>query len=59
MITKNLPAVKERLVSKADTFTAICEQMFRKCGNFDVSQPYWSPWPVKGIQTKSVTLDSE
>jgi hypothetical protein len=43
MSTTNLPTVKERMVSKADNLTAICDQMSRKCGNLEVSQPYWPP----------------
>jgi hypothetical protein len=40
MSTRNLPGGKGRPARKADNFTAICEQIFkRKCGSLDDSQP--------------------
>jgi hypothetical protein len=49
MSTRNVPAVKGWPALKADNLTAICEQIVRKCGSLDVSQPYGPPRPLTRI----------
>jgi hypothetical protein len=49
MSTSYLPGGKARPARKTDNFTAICEPLFRKCWNLDVSQLYGPPPPGTGI----------
>jgi hypothetical protein len=49
MSTRKIPGGKGRPTRKADSLTAICEQISKKCGSLDVSQPYGPLRPVTGI----------
>jgi hypothetical protein len=48
MSIRNLPGCKGRPSRKAKNLIAICELIFRKCGNFDLSQSYSFPRPCTG-----------
>jgi hypothetical protein len=58
MSTRNLPGGgKRRPARKADNLTAISELIvYKKCGGFDVSQPYRPSRPVTGIELTFLRL---
>jgi hypothetical protein len=43
--TRNIPRSEGRLVQKSDKLNAVCEPMYRKCENLDVSQQCGPPRP--------------
>jgi hypothetical protein len=48
MSTRNLPGGKERQAHEAISPPSV-SRLCRKCGSFDVSEPYGPSWPVTRI----------
>jgi hypothetical protein len=49
MSTRNVPVDKWRPARKAENSPPSVSQLYRKCGNLDVSQPHGTPLPLRGI----------